>query len=106
MFGGAGVAVMAYDHTAKTYKYHQMKSSGAEEDLFGTFKDGTWTWTSNETAQTKQAPKTRLIMKELNDSSYSLSLETASDGQEWFVVMEGIATKIIPHSHQDSAFLR
>jgi hypothetical protein len=103
---GAGIVVMAYDPKAKAYTYHQIKSTGEEQDLFGTFKDGLWTWTGNETAQDSKTFKTRFVMKEVSKTCYSLVLESAKDGQNWAVVMEGIATKIVPRAHQDVAFLR
>jgi len=74
--------------------------------LSGTFKDGTWTWTSNQSAQNSKTLRSRLIMKEVSKTCYSLVLETAADGQNWAVVMDGIATKIVPHAHQEAAFAR
>ena len=103
---GVGVTVMAYDRKAKAYTYHQIKSTGEEQDLSGTLKEGTWTWTGNESAQNSKTFKSRLIMKEVSKTCYSLVLESATDGQNWAVVMDGIATKIVPHAHQDVAFVR
>lgn len=101
-----GVAVMAYDPSLKRYKYHQVKSTGDDEDLSGTFSDGTWTWTSIETPHTGKTARTRLVMKEISRESYSFTVESALNGQDWLIVMEGIATKIVRHAHQDVAFLR
>jgi hypothetical protein len=74
--------------------------------LSGTFKDGTWTWIGNQSAQNSKTFKSRLIMKEVSKTCYSLVLESAADGQNWAVVMDGIATKIVSHAHQDVAFVR
>jgi len=106
VLGKGGVTVMAYDRNAKAYTYHQIKSGREEQKLFGTFTDGTWTWTGEEIAQNPKTFKTRLIMKEVSKTCYSLLLESANDGQNWAIVMEGIATKIVPRAHQDVAFLR
>jgi hypothetical protein len=103
---GTGIVVMAYDPKAKAYTYHQIKSTGEEQDLFGTFKEGTWTWIGNETAQDSKTFKTRFVMKEVSKTCYSLVLERAKDDQDWAVVMDGIAIKIVPRAHQDVAFLR
>jgi len=105
-FIGAGVAVMGYDAEAKTYKYHQLKNTGDDEDLSGTFSDGTWTWISIETPQSRRIVRTRLIMKEISRACYSFTVESAPNAQDWSIVMEGIATRIVPHAHQDVAFLR
>jgi hypothetical protein len=106
VFGGTSVTVMAYDPKTKIYKYHQVKDTGEDEDLSGSFSNGTWTWASIETPQTNRTAKTRLVMKEISGASYSFTVESAPNGQDWSVVMEGIATRITPHAHQDVAFVR
>lgn len=101
-----GVTVLAYDPENKTYRYHQIKNNGELRDLRGTFDNGTWTWTSGGLSKHDQSPKTRLVIKEVNDTSYTLRLESATDGHDWSTVMEGKASKILARAHQDIAFLR
>jgi hypothetical protein len=103
---GAGVTVMGYNREQRAYTYHQIKATGQEQDLFGTFQDGSWVWTSHETLANSKSLQTRLIMKTISKTCYSLVLETADDEQNWTVVMDGIATKVVPRAHQDVAFLR
>ena len=64
---------------------------------------------SNEIVQDSKTPKTHLTMKTRSKTCYSLvleNMETVNDGQNWAVVMEGIATKVVPRAHQGVAFLR
>lgn len=100
----AGVTVLAYDPQNKTFRYHQIKSNGDLQDLRGTFENGTWTWMS--AGVSNQTSKTRLIIQEVNDTSYTLKLESATEGRDWSTVMEGKASKVLTRGHQDVAFLR
>jgi hypothetical protein len=101
-----GIAVMGYSSTKHTYTYHILKSTGDSEDLQGTVEDRTWTWLSDEARTGRESTKTRITMKEISPTSYTLRVETLPAGGIWFTVMEGTVKKIVAHSHQDVAFLR
>ena len=101
-----GLAVMGYSSSKHTYMYHILKSTGDSEDLQGTVEDRTWTWLSDEVRTGGESTKTRITMKEISPTSYTLRIETLPAGGTWFTVMEGTAKKIVLHSHQDVAFLR
>ena len=104
--GSNGISIMGYNSHAKAYTYHQVKSDGEAEDLRGTFSEGTWTWTRGEIGNGEQRTRTRLIMKEVSATSYILKLENETEGHEWITLLEGKATKVLPRTHGDVAFLR
>jgi len=101
-----GVTVLTYDPQNKIYRYHQIKNNGDLQDLRGSFEKGTWIWMSAGVSNHDQSPKTRLVIKEVNDTSYTLKLESATEGHDWSTVMEGEASKVLARAHQDIAFLR
>lgn len=101
-----GLAVMGYSPSKQVYTYHILKSTGDTEDLQGTMQDQTWTWMSDEVRTRGQSTKTRITMKEISPTSYTLRVETLAAGEAWSTVMEGTAKKVLVHSHQDVAFLR
>jgi uncharacterized protein DUF1579 len=101
-----GLVVMAYHPQEKTYTYHVVKSTGETEDLRGTLDGNAWTWTNDQPTSGKGTAKSRLTITELSPVSYSLKLESALDGTDWSTIMEGKATKVVPHARQDVAFLR
>ena len=100
-----GLSILAYNVNDKTYTYHVVKSTGEVEDLRGTLKGNTWTWTNDELAAGK-APKIRLTIQEFSAKSYGLKLETTSGEQDWSVVMEGEAHKSLTYARPDVAFRR
>jgi len=100
------IVVMGYSPLKQVYTYHILKSTGDSEDLQGTVEDGTWTWLSDEVRTDRQSTKTRISMKEISPTSYTLRVETLPANGTWFTVMEGTAKKVVMHSHQDVAFLR
>jgi hypothetical protein len=106
VLGGSGFAVMAYDCDEKVYAYHIVKSTGETEVLKGKLEGNTWIWTSEGTAKADEGGKARLIVTELSPTSYTLKFEAASNEHGWSTILEGKATKVIPHTHQDVAFLR
>lgn len=101
-----GLAVMGYNVAKNMYTYHIVKTSGDAEDLRGTVDGRTWTWTSDRVRAGAQTPMTRITMKEISSSLYTLRVETSLENGGWSTVLEGNAKKIVPHSHQDVAFLR
>jgi hypothetical protein len=101
-----GLAVMGYNVAKNMYWYHIVKTSGNAEELQGTVDGRTWTWTTEGVRAGEQSPRTRITMKEISSSLYTLRVETALENGGWSPVMEGNAKKILPHSHQDVAFLR
>jgi|SRR5579872_909281 len=101
-----GLAVMGYSSSKHVYTYHILKSTGDSEDLLGTAEHGTWTWQTDETRTGQESVRTRITMKEISQTSYTMRVETLPAGGRWFTIMEGTATKILPRSHQDVAFLR
>jgi len=101
-----GLVVMAYDPQEKSYTYHVVKSTGDTEDLKGTLEGNIWTWTNDQPTAGSKAAKSRLTITELSPVSYFLKFETAADGVDWSTIMEGKANKVLPHAHQDVAFLR
>jgi|SRR5215467_16344585 len=103
---GGGLAVMGYSPSRHVYTYHILKSTGDSEDLQGTVEDRTWTWLSEEVRTGAESTKTRITMKEISPTAYTLQVETFPAGGTWFTVMEGTAKKAVVHSHQDVAFLR
>lgn len=103
--GASGLAVMAYNTQEKLYTYHVVKDTGEVEDLRGTFDGSTWTWRS-PAATGKQTPQSRLIVREISPTSYSLEFETSPEGRDWSTVMEGKAVKVTTRTRQDVAFLR
>jgi len=100
------LAVMGYSSSKHAYTYHILKSTGDSEDMHGTVDDRTWTWLSDELRTVGESTKTRITMKEISPTSYTLQVETLPTGGSWFTVMEGTAKKVVVHSHQDVAFLR
>lgn len=97
---------MAYVSVEKVYTYHVVKSNGETVCLRGKLDGDTWIWTSESTVQNRAARKGRLVVKELSPTSYTVKFETAGSEHDWSTILEGKATKIIPHAHQDVAFLR
>ena len=103
--GAGGLAVIAYNTQEKLYTYRVVKDTGEVEDLRGAFEGNTWTWTSLP-ATGKQTPQSRLIVREISPTSYSLEFETSPEGRDWSTVMEGKAVKAATRNRQDVAFLR
>lgn len=102
----SGLTVMGYSPSKHVYTYHILKSSGDSEDLQGTLEDRTWTWLTDELRTGTESTKTRITMKEISPTAYTLRVETIPAGSTWSTVMEGTAKKVVMHSHQDAAFLR
>ena len=101
-----GLAVMGYSPSKHVYTYHILKTGGDTENLQGTVEDRTWTWLSGEVRTDRDPAKTRITMKEISPTSYTLRVETFAAPGEWSTVMEGTAKKVVVHSHQDVAFAR
>jgi hypothetical protein len=101
-----GLVVMGYSAAKNVYAYHIVKSNGEAEDLKGTVDGKTWIWTSDGARPGEQVPWTRITMKEISSMLYTLRVETSLEGSTWSTVMDGTARKVLPHPHQDVAFLR
>ena len=102
---GGSIVVMGYSPSKQVYTYRMLKSTGDSEDLQGTVEDGTWTWLSDEVRTGGESRKTRITVKEIAPTSYPLRVETFPAGGTRFTVMEGVAKKVVSHSHQAVAFL-
>jgi len=96
------MAVMGYDPQAKTYTYNEFDSWGDAITAKGTVSGETWTWTSEMTMDGKLT-KSRVTIKEISKTEYTLKYESSIDGSTWTSGMETTLTKVVAAAPAASA---
>jgi Protein of unknown function (DUF1579) len=89
---GSGTAFMGYDIRGKVYTYDEFNSMGAAQHSVGTVDGDIWTWTGEE-HHAGNILKTRVTMKIISPTSYTVTFEVSQDGSHWAAVVDGKAAK-------------
>jgi hypothetical protein len=87
-----GHSLMGYNTEEKVYTLHMIDSMGYAMSARGKVVGDTWTWT-NEMKIGGKNYSGRFTIKEESPTSYTMKLETSTDGGPFALQMEGRATK-------------
>lgn len=90
---GTGVAFMGYDAVRQLYTYDEFSSTGERQLSTGTLEGNTWKW-DGEQNLSGVSTRTRFTMNVLSRCEYRFTLESSVDGENWSLMMEGVATKV------------
>jgi hypothetical protein len=86
------LGVMSYNAEEKTYVYFGIGSTGWVDTSKGAVQGKTWIWTGEGKVGGKLV-KSRMILTEQSNDSYTFKMETSTAGGPWAVAMEGKSTR-------------
>jgi hypothetical protein len=86
--------MLGYDGEAKNYTYHAIDSMGMADSSKGTYANGTWSWSSENTMGGKTI-KFRYEIKEVSPTEYTFKGEMSDDGSTWKPMMSGTEKKVV-----------
>jgi hypothetical protein len=87
-----GHMILAYDPTAKVYRYFAINNMAAPEMATGTRSGNTWTWKGEMDMGGKKL-MSRFVIVETSPTVHTMTGSMSEDGKKWTTVMEAKTTK-------------
>jgi hypothetical protein len=88
----AGLGVLGYDASKKTYTWNGFNSMGQAEAASGAVDGKTWTYTGDADMGGK-IYKSRYVITETSPTAYTFAMDFSEDGKTWNKVMDGTVTR-------------